>query len=142
MQNEPPQRPGVHSPPRAGRRAAVAGLIGTTVEVYDFAAYAFLVVYTAPLFFPSLDPAAAVLSSLAVFAAGFVARPLGGVFFGRLGDRWGRRKTLLVTVVLMGSATFLLGAIPTHAMIGVWAPVLLVLARVCLLYTSPSPRDS
>ncbi|MFJ8816381.1 MFS transporter [Amycolatopsis thermoflava] len=112
------------------RRAAVAGLLGTLIESYDFAVYAYLVVYTAPLFFPSGTQGTAVLSSLLVFAAGFVARPLGGLFFGRMGDRIGRRRTLVLTVTLMGIATFAMGILPTHDVIGLAAPLLLVLARL------------
>lgn len=127
MRNDSP-RPSKVDP--RGRRAIIAGMLGNTVEIYDFSSYAFLVVYLAPLFFPSADPTTSVLSALAVFAAGFVARPLGGIFFGWMGDRRGRKDTLLVTVVLMGAATFLLGAIPTYASIGLWAPILLVCARI------------
>ncbi|WP_181784364.1 MFS transporter, partial [Pseudonocardia pini] len=123
-------RPSPVPSPSLARRAAVAGLLGTMIESYDFAVYAYLVVYTAPLFFPSGDPVTAVLASLLVFAAGFVARPLGGLFFGRMGDRLGRRHTLVVTVTLMGVATFAMGVLPTHAAIGVAAPVLLVVLRL------------
>ena len=113
-----------------GHRAAVAGMLGTMIEAYDFTVYAYLVIYTAPAFFPRGDPATSILASLAVFAVGFISRPLGGIFFGRIGDRRGRRFTLLVTVTLMGIATFALGAIPDHATIGIWAPVLLVTVRL------------
>jgi len=116
--------------PSLVRRAALAGLLGTLIESYDFAVYTYLVVYTAPLFFPSGTSGTAVLSSLLVFAAGFVARPLGGLFFGRMGDRIGRRRTLVLTVTLMGVGTFAMGILPGHDTIGLAAPVLLVLARV------------
>ena len=112
------------------RRAAVAGLLGTFIETFDFAVYAYLVVYTAPLFFPSGDPTVAILASLMVFAAGFVARPLGGIFFGRMGDRRGRRRTLVVTVAGMGASTCAMGLLPTHAQVGVVAPILLVVVRL------------
>ena len=113
-----------------GRRAALAGMLGTVVENYDFVVYAFVLVYTAPVFFPGGDPTTAILTSLLVFGVGFVARPLGGIVFGRIGDRRGRRFTLLFTVGLMGFATVLIGVIPGYASIGVWAPVLLVVARL------------
>jgi len=113
-----------------GRRAALAGMLGTVVENYDFVMYAFVLVYTAPVFFPGGDPTTAILTSLLVFGVGFVARPLGGIVFGRIGDRRGRRFTLLFTVGLMGFATVLIGVIPGYASIGVWAPVLLVVARL------------
>ncbi|HVW44534.1 MAG TPA: MFS transporter [Amycolatopsis sp.] len=115
---------------RLARRAAFAGLMGTFIETYDFAVYAYLVVFTAPLFFPAENETTAILASLVVFAAGFVARPLGGIFFGRMGDLRGRRTTLVITVVGMGLATAALGIIPSYQQIGIAAPVLLVLARL------------
>ncbi|MDN5915319.1 MAG: MFS transporter [Pseudonocardia sp.] len=123
-------QPSVSPTPPLARRAAIAGLLGTMIESYDFAVYAYLVVYTAPLFFPGGSTVTAVLSSLLVFAAGFVARPIGGFFFGRMGDRLGRRHTLVITVTLMGAATFAMGVLPTHGAIGLAAPVLLVLLRL------------
>jgi len=115
---------------RAGRRAAVAGLLGTAVETFDFILYSYLVIYTAPAFFPASDSATSILASLAVFAVGFIARPLGGIFFGRMGDRRGRRFTLLVTVATMGIATCALGVLPDYAQIGIGAPMLLTVARL------------
>jgi len=114
----------------AGRRASVATVLGCAVEAYDFTVYTYLIVYLAPTFFPSDDRTAATLASFLVFGAGFVARPLGGLFFGRLGDRIGRRRTLLVTIVLMGVSTIFMGLIPGYAQIGVAASVLLVIARL------------
>lgn len=114
----------------ARRRAALATIFGCAVEAYDFTVFTYLVVFVAPAFFPDGDPAAAVLSTLLVFAAGFVARPLGGIFFGRLGDRIGRRRTLLITIVLMGVSSVVMGMLPTYSMIGIAAPVLLVVARL------------
>ncbi|GAA4558556.1 MFS transporter [Pseudonocardia xishanensis] len=112
------------------RRAKIASLLGTTVEAYDFYVYSFLVAFIAPNFFPAADPVTAVLSTLLIFGAGFLTRPLGGVYFGRMGDRRGRRTTLIVTVTLMGGATFALGLLPTYAQIGLLAPILLVLVRL------------
>ncbi|MDN5913508.1 MAG: MFS transporter [Pseudonocardia sp.] len=114
----------------ADRRAAIATVTGVAVEAYDFIVYSYLVVFLAPVFFPSDDPAAGILASLLVFAAGFVARPLGGVFYGRLGDRIGRRRTLLITIVLMGLATVLMGLLPGYDQIGIAASVLLVALRL------------
>lgn len=124
--DSPPQR----SQQQVGRRAALAGLFGTAIENFDLSLYAYLIVFTAPTFFPTGNAATAVIASFAVFAVGFLSRPLGGLVFGRMGDRHGRRFTLLVTVALMGLSTGALGLIPGHDAIGVWAPVLLVLVRL------------
>ncbi|MEU6701903.1 MFS transporter [Pseudonocardia sp. NPDC046786] len=112
------------------RRAALAGMFGTAIENFDLSLYAYLVIFTAPTFFPTGNAATAVIASLAVFAVGFLSRPLGGIVFGRMGDRHGRRFTLLVTVVLMGVSTGALGLIPGYATIGIWAPILLVVVRL------------
>ncbi|MCF7553601.1 MFS transporter [Pseudonocardia sp. WMMC193] len=115
---------------RIGRRASLAAAVGTAIEYYDFAVYGYLAVVLAPLFFPSQDGLIGVLSTLAVVASGFLARPLGGLFFGRLGDRKGRRAVLMATVTVMGIATVLTGLLPTYATIGVFAPILLTLLRI------------
>ncbi|MFI8569212.1 MFS transporter [Rhodococcus sp. NPDC078407] len=112
------------------RRAALAGGVGTLIEYYDFAVYGFLAVVIAPLFFPSTSPGVSILATLAVFGVAYVARPLGGIFFGRLGDRRGRRQALVVTVVCMGIACGVLGMLPTHSNVGVLAPILLVIIRL------------
>lgn len=112
------------------RRAARAGLAGSVIEYYDFIVYAFLATTIAPQFFPHESKSAALLSTLAVFGAGYVARPLGAIFFGWLGDRHGRRVALLSTVTGMGLATCLLGVIPTYSQVGVLAPLLLMLIRL------------
>jgi MHS family proline/betaine transporter-like MFS transporter len=112
------------------RRVGTAGLVGTTIEYFDFSVYGFLALYFAPLFFPSQNPTAAVLSALAVFGSAYVVRPLGGAFFGALGDRVGRRPVLLITLLTMGTASMLIGLLPTYATIGVAAPILLVLLRL------------
>lgn len=116
--------------PTMVRRASLAGFLGTVVEAYDFFVYTYLIVYTAPLFFPNDDPVVGVLSSLLVLGSGFLTRPLGGLFFGWLGDRKGRRFTLMVTILGMGAATLLMGLLPTYAAIGVAAPLLLVVFRL------------
>jgi MFS transporter, MHS family, proline/betaine transporter len=112
------------------RRVATAGLLGTFIEFYDYTLYAFLTVYLAPQFFPAQSGTASILATLAVFGVGYVARPLGAVFFGWLGDRKGRRFALLVTITGMGAATTVMGILPTYAQIGVAAPLLLVLTRL------------
>src|SRR3954463_14214137 len=94
-QPAPPGADSTSYAPRTVRRAMLAGSIGTLIEYYDFSVYGYLAVAIAPQFFPSDDPTASVLAALPVLATGLVVRPLGGVFFGRLGDRWGRRKALV-----------------------------------------------
>lgn len=116
--------------PTLARRAALAGGVGTLIEYYDFGVYGFLAVFIAPHFFPSDNSATSILSTLAVFGVAYVARPIGGIFFGRLGDRVGRRAALVATVVAMGVCSGLVGLLPTHAVVGVLAPVLLVLVRL------------
>ncbi|MFJ9563908.1 MFS transporter [Streptomyces fuscichromogenes] len=111
-------------------RVGAASMLGTFIEFYDFTCYGFLVVYLAPLFFPTGDRATGVLASLGVYGVGYLARPLGALFFGRLGDRRGRRSALLVTVIGMGGATTVMGLLPTYGTAGVAAPVLLVLVRM------------
>ncbi|MEW2397189.1 MFS transporter [Streptomyces sp. NPDC046862] len=111
-------------------RVGTASMLGTFIEFYDFTCYGFLVVYMAPLFFPSDDPATGILTSLGVYGVGYLARPLGALFFGRLGDRRGRRFALLVTVIGMGSATTVMGLLPTYGTAGVAAPVLLIAVRM------------
>lgn len=116
--------------PEVVRKAAAAGFLGTAVEAFDFFVFTYLIVYIAPLFFPSDDPTAGILQTLLVLGTGFLARPVGGIIFGRMGDRYGRRITLIVTITGMGIATCLMGLLPTHASVGLWAPILLVLVRL------------
>jgi MHS family shikimate/dehydroshikimate transporter-like MFS transporter len=108
----------------------LASFVGTAIEWYDFFLYgtAAALVF-GPLFFPNVDALTGTLSSFGTFAVGFVVRPLGGIVFGHFGDRVGRRSMLIYSLVIMGVATFLIGLLPTHATIGVWAPILLVLLR-------------
>jgi metabolite-proton symporter len=112
------------------RRVIVASLIGTSLEWYDFFVYgtAAALVFN-KLFFPSFDPLVGTLLAFTTYAVGFIARPLGGVVFGHYGDKLGRKNVLVVTLLLMGIATFLIGLMPTYATIGVWAPLLLVALR-------------
>ncbi|WP_179220170.1 MFS transporter [Rhodococcus sp. NCIMB 12038] len=112
-----------------GRRAAWAGGVGTVIEYYDYSLFGFLIVTISPLFFPASDPAAALMSGLMLFATGFLLRPIGGLIFGRIGDRYGRKQALLATLLSMGLASTAIGLLPTYETIGVWATVLLVLVR-------------
>jgi len=112
-------------------RVIAASLIGTTIEWYDFFLYgsAAALVFN-KLFFPSFDPLVGTLLAFATYAVGFVARPLGGIVFGHFGDRIGRKKLLMWSLVMMGLATVLIGLLPGYASIGVWAPVGLIVLRV------------
>ena len=118
-----------HVSPKTLRKVIVAAAIGNFVEWFDFAVYGFLATTIAQQFFPSGDASAALLKTFAVFAVAFAFRPLGGVFFGMLGDRIGRKRTLAMTILLMAGATTLIGILPTYAAIGVMAPLLLTLIR-------------
>ena len=111
-------------------KIATAACFGTFLEWYDFLTFATLAVAFAPLFFPSSDPVTGLLASLATFGAGMIVRPLGAAFFGSLGDRIGRRPVFLITISLMGGATFAVGFLPTYEQIGILAPILLVSLRL------------
>lgn len=113
------------------RRIALSSLAGTTVEYYDFMLYATMTALVFDrLFFPGSDRSTAAVAAFGTLAAGYVARPLGGIIFGHLGDRLGRKRTLITTMTLMGATSFLIGCLPTYEMIGRAAPILLVLLRV------------
>lgn len=115
---------------RSLRRAFVASLSGTTLEYYDFAAYSVAAATVlGKLFFPSGDDLAATMSAFSTYAVGYLARPLGGLIFGRLGDVLGRKKVLVFTLLLTGISTFFIGLLPTHATLGGYAAVLLVILR-------------
>jgi metabolite-proton symporter len=111
-------------------KVAAASFIGTTIEWYDYLVFgAATVLVFNPLFFPTLDPVAGALAGFATLAVAFLARPLGGLVFGHFGDRIGRKKMLVLSVVMMGAGTFAVGLLPTYEVIGIWAPVLLVVLR-------------
>ncbi len=115
---------------RSYPKIATAACFGTFLEWYDFLTFATLAVAFAPLFFPTSDPVTGLLASLATFGAGMIVRPLGAAFFGSLGDRIGRRPVFLITISLMGGATFAVGFLPTYEQIGILAPILLVSLRL------------
>ena len=153
------------------RKVIFASSLGTVFEWYDFYLYGSLAAVIAKQFFSGLDAGSAFIFALLAFAAGFIVRPFGALVFGRLGDLIGRKYTFLVTILIMGGSTFVVGILPNYATIGVAAPVLLIALRLlqglalggeyggaatyvaehapngkrgaytCLLYTSPSPRD-
>jgi MFS family permease len=112
------------------RRAVIASTVGTTIEWYDFLLYGQMAALVfAKLFFPSSDPLTGTLQAFAVFAVGFVARPIGAAIFGHYGDRIGRKAALIATLLLTGLSTFLVGCVPTYEQIGVWGPVIMVVLR-------------
>ncbi|MCI1013225.1 MULTISPECIES: MFS transporter [Herbaspirillum] len=115
---------------RSLRSVVFASTIGTIIEWYDFLIYgmAAALVFN-KLFFPSIDPLLGTLAALGSYAVGFLARPLGGAIFGYFGDRLGRKSILMLTLVMMGLGTFLIGVLPTYAQIGIWAPILLISLR-------------
>src|SRR5690606_30830055 len=116
--------------PRGYARLVLASCFGTAIEWYDFFIYAFLApLVFDKLFFPRLDPQVGTIAVFATFTVGFVARPLGGIVFGHFGDRIGRKSILLVTLLLMGIATTLIGLLPTYEQVGILAPVALVVLR-------------
>jgi MFS transporter, MHS family, shikimate and dehydroshikimate transport protein len=117
-------------PRESVRRVAIASMVGTSIEWYDFFIFgtASALVF-GRLFFPTFSELAGTLAAFASFAVGFVARPVGGLVFGHIGDRSGRKTTLVITLTMMGLATFAMGLMPSYAAIGAWAPILMVLLR-------------
>src|SRR6266566_6155170 len=112
-------------------RVILSSMLGTAIEWYDFFLYGTMATLVFPkLFFPESDPFVGTLLSLFTFLVGFIARPIGGAFFGHFGDRIGRKSTLIATLLLMGISTLLIGFLPGYATIGVAAPLLLVLLRL------------
>jgi MFS transporter, MHS family, proline/betaine transporter len=112
------------------QRAIWAASIGNLMEWYDFGVYAYLATLIAAKFFPSTDPTASLLSAFAAYGVGFLARPLGGIVIGRLGDTQGRKAALVLTIFLMALGTIGIGLLPSYERIGIWAPVLLVGLRI------------
>jgi len=125
-----PSVTGTSTQKRHGLRNGIVGGVGTFLEWFDYGLFGTAsALYLGPLFFTG-DPFVATLAAFATFAVGFAARPLGGAVLGYLGDKWGRKPILVLTIVLMGTATFLMGLLPTYAQIGVAAPILLVVLRI------------
>ncbi|GAB5374742.1 MAG: glycine betaine/L-proline transporter ProP [Acuticoccus sp.] len=113
-----------------GRRGVAAAVSGNLLEWYDFTIYGFLAPILATLFFPSGDHTAALLASFATLAVGYAARPLGSVIFGHVGDRFGRKPAMVVSVALMGAGSLALALLPTYAAVGIAAPILLLVVRI------------
>lgn len=118
------------SDPKMRRKAFLSSYLGSTIEYYDFLLYGIAATLVFPHIFFSMETGAATLASFGTLAVGYVARPLGAVFFGHYGDKIGRKKMLMMTLYLMGIASFAMGLLPTHSQIGMLAPVLLVLLRL------------
>ncbi|GAA3707727.1 MFS transporter [Zhihengliuella alba] len=116
---------------RQARRAGTAAFVGTAIEWYDFYIYATAAALVfGPVFFPESDRMVAVAAAFATYAVGFFVRPLGAIIFGHIGDRFGRRPSLVITLLGMGLATVMVGLLPTYGQVGAWAPALLILLRV------------
>ncbi|GAA3725714.1 MHS family proline/betaine transporter-like MFS transporter [Spinactinospora alkalitolerans] len=115
---------------RRAKKATGVAVFGTFIEYYDFSVYGYVAATLALVFFPSDDPTVGLLNTLLVFGSAFVVRPLGAVFFGRLGDQRGRRYSLVASITCMGAAATLTGLLPGYAQIGILAPILLVLLRM------------
>jgi MFS family permease len=131
-QSSPPNSAGAGSAvsPAKMRLVVAASSLGTVFEWYDFFVYASLASVLSPVFFAGLPDAQAFVFTLLTFGVGFVVRPLGALVFGKIGDSVGRKGAFLITITIMGLATFAIGLLPTASQIGIWAPVLLVTCRV------------
>ncbi len=112
------------------RKAITAASLGNAMEWFDFGVYGFVAYALGKVFFPGADPGIQMIAALATFSVPFLIRPLGGLFFGMLGDRYGRQKILAITIVIMSLSTFAIGLIPSYATIGIWAPILLLVAKM------------
>ncbi|MCC4593169.1 glycine betaine/L-proline transporter ProP [Xanthomonas campestris pv. cannae] len=112
------------------KRAVGAAALGNAMEWFDFGVYGYLAVTLGHVFFPSTNPTAQLIATFATFTVAFLVRPLGGLVFGPLGDRYGRQKVLAATMILMALGTFSIGLIPSYERIGIWAPILLLVARL------------
>jgi len=120
----------INKKPQSYLKTVLAACFGTFLEWYDFLTFGALAVTFGPLFFPSSDPSASLLASLATFGVGMIVRPIGAAFFGSLGDRIGRKPVFMITITIMGLATLLVGFLPIYSEIGIWAPILLVTLRI------------
>ena len=112
------------------RKAITAAALGNAMEWFDFGVYGFVAYVLGKVFFPDVSPSVQMIAALATFSVPFLIRPLGGLFFGALGDKYGRQKVLAATIVIMSLSTFAIGLIPSYATIGIWAPILLLLAKM------------
>ncbi len=115
---------------KVNKKVVISGMLGNGLEWYDYALYGILAPIFSNLFFPSDDPSMSLIKTYLTFAVGFIFRPLGAVIFGRIGDKYGRKKALVTSMIMMAAATGCLGLLPTYAMIGWAAPALLILIRI------------
>ena len=115
---------------KLAKKAVVATSLGNAMEWFDFGLYSYLAVTLGKVFFPETDPSLQIIYSFATFAVAFIVRPIGGMFFGMLGDRIGRKSVLSITLIMMAAATFSIGLIPSYSSIGITAPILLLVARL------------
>lgn len=112
------------------KKAITAAALGNAMEWFDFGVYGFVAYALGQIFFPGATPGVQVIAALATFSVPFLVRPLGGIFFGALGDKYGRQKILAITIIIMAISTFCIGLIPSYESIGIWAPILLLLAKL------------
>jgi len=112
------------------RKAITAASLGNAMEWFDFGVYGFVAYALGKVFFPDADPSVQMIAALGTFSVPFLIRPLGGLFFGMLGDKYGRQRILAITIVIMSISTFCIGLIPSYASIGIWAPILLLLCKM------------
>lgn len=112
------------------KKAITAAALGNAMEWFDFGVYGFIAITLGKIFFPDTNGSLQILATLATFAVAFLVRPLGGLFFGPLGDKLGRQKVLAATIIIMAASTFCIGLIPSYATIGIWAPLLLLVCRL------------
>lgn len=112
------------------RKAITAASLGNAMEWFDFGVYGFVAYALGKVFFPGADPSLQMIAALGTFSVPFLIRPLGGLFFGMLGDKYGRQKITAITIVIMSISTFCIGLIPSYATIGIWAPILLLICKM------------
>ena len=112
------------------KKNILAVLIGNSLEYYCLTLYGFLAIYLAPIFFPNQDPYISKILSFMVFSFGFLMRPLGALFFGHLGDKWGRKKSLILSIFLITIPTTIIGLVPSYESIGIWAPIIVMVSRL------------
>lgn len=115
---------------KKNKKMILAAMMGNALEYYDFTLYGFFAVYLSSSYFPSDDPLTSKIASFGALAAGFLMRPIGGLIFGHLGDHYGRKRALLISIVLMTFPTLTIGLLPTYSQIGFWAPLTIVLCRL------------